>query len=344
MNLHLLYIDPGTGSALFSVVIGLTAAGYFLFQAFYLKVKVLLTGGKAKKGINNKFVIYAEDKRYWVFFQSILDEFEARQTEVLYLTSSEDDPVFTYGYRYIKGKYIGNNNKAFVFLNFLSADIVLATTPDLDVLQWKRSKTVKHYSHFIHAAGGSSMYRLFGLDYFDSVLLSGDCEINEMRTLENIRSLPDKKIAVVGNTYFDLCSEKIKQIPEENNHPYTVLVSPSWGPSSLFKVYGKKLLDPLSETGWRIIIRPHPQSLIVEKPMITEFTVQYKDNSSVEWDYNHENIFAMAKSDVMISDFSGIIYDYVFLFDRPVLINIRGLDLRHLDAHCLKEEPVYLQT
>jgi CDP-glycerol glycerophosphotransferase (TagB/SpsB family) len=78
--------------------------------------------------------------------------------------------------------------------------------------------------------------------------------------------------------------------------------------------------------------------------MITEFTVQYKDNSSVEWDYNHENIYAMAKSDVMISDFSGIIYDYVFLFDRPVLTNIHGLDLRHLDAHCLKEEPVYLQT
>ena len=46
----------------------------------------------------------------------------------------------------------------------------------------------------------------------------------------------------------------------------------------------------------------------------------------------------------MISDFSGVIFDYVFLFDKPVLINIRGLDLRRFDAHDLKEEPYYLHA
>jgi CDP-glycerol glycerophosphotransferase (TagB/SpsB family) len=188
------------------------------------------------------------------------------------------------------------------------------------------------------------MYRLFGLDYYDSILFSGESEINEIRSLENIRRLPSKQIAVVGNTYFDICVEKIKQIPQEENHPFTVLVSPSWGPSSLFKVYGEKLLNPLSETGWRIIVRPHPQSLIVEKPMINELIGRYKNNSNIEWDYNRENIYAMAKADVMISDFSGIICDFVFLFDKPVLLSLRSLDLRLYDAHCLKEEPLYLQT
>jgi CDP-glycerol glycerophosphotransferase (TagB/SpsB family) len=46
----------------------------------------------------------------------------------------------------------------------------------------------------------------------------------------------------------------------------------------------------------------------------------------------------------MISDFSGIIYDYVFLFDRPVLVNIQNLDFRRLDAHNVKQEPYYYQS
>jgi CDP-glycerol glycerophosphotransferase (TagB/SpsB family) len=344
VNLFPLYIDPGTGSALFSIAIGITAAVYFLARGFILKFKVLFFNKAKTKQPQHKYVIYAEDKRYWVFFKAVLEEFETRNVEVLYLTTSMDDPVFSANFDFIKGKYIGQGNKAFAFLNFLSADIVLATTPDLDVLQWKRSKNVKHYCHIIHAASGSMLYRLFALDYYDSILLSGENEIPEIRYLESTRRLQEKKLVVVGNPYFDICSERIKQISVTENHPFTVLVSPSWGSSALLNIFGDKLLDPLSETGWQIIVRPHPQSVINEKQLLERLTKRYENNPNIEWDYCHENIFSLAKSDVMISDFSGIIYDYVFLFDRPVLLSLRGLDLRPLDAHCLKEEPSYLQS
>ena len=344
MIFYPLYIDPGTGSALFSIAIGIAAASYFLIRGIFLKLKVFLFRQKKNLQTEDKYVIYAEDKRYWVFFQPILNEFEKRQIKVLYITSSIDDPVFSSNYNYIKGKYIGKGNKVFAYLNFLSADVMLSTTPDLDVLQWKRSKTIKHYCHIIHAAGGSLLYRLFALDYYDSILLSGESEINEIRYLESIRKLPEKQLVVVGNTYFDMCAEKIRHIPKENEHPFTVLVSPSWGASALLKMYGEKLLDPLAKTGWRIIVRPHPQSVIVEKAMLDKLVERYKNVPNIEWDYNHENIYALYKADVMISDFSGIIYDYVFLFDKPVLISLRNLDLRPLDAHCLKQEPSYLQA
>jgi hypothetical protein len=344
MIIYPLYIDPGTGSALFSIAIGIAAAVYFLARTVFLKLNIFLFRRENANQSRYKYVIYAEDKRYWVFFKVILDEFESRRIELLYLTSSIDDPVFSSGFNYIKGKYIGQGNKAFAYLNFLSADFVLATTPDLDVLQWKRSKTVKHYCHLIHAVSGSVLYRLFGLDYYDSILLSGGNEIPELRYLESIRKLPEKQLVITGNTYFDLCIEKIKQIPHEANHTFTVLVSPSWGPSALLKKYGEKLIDPLVKTGWRIIIRPHPQSVIVEKPMLEKLVERYKNAPNIEWDYNNENIYTLAKADVMISDFSGIIFDYVFLFDRPVLTSSYDLDLRLYDAHCLKQEPSYLQA
>jgi hypothetical protein len=270
--LYPFYIDPGTGSALFSIIIGLAAASYFLLRAFFLKMKVFFFRREKVSGVQNKYVIYAEDKRYWALFEPIINELETRQIETLYLSSSADDPVFSSGYKYVKGKYIGHGNKAFAYLNFLSADFVLTTTPELDVMQWKRSKTVKHYCHYIHGAGGSLLYRLFSLDYFDSILVPGEIEIPEIRLLEKARNLPEKQLTVVGNSFFDRCSEKIKHIADELEHRFTVLVSPSWGPSALLNVYGEKLLDPLSKTPWRIIVRPHPQSLIVEKTMINMLT------------------------------------------------------------------------
>jgi len=343
MIFQLLYIDPGTGSALFGILIGLAAASYFLFRSVFLSIRVLLFRHKDKSTSRQKYVIYAEDKRYWPFFEPILVEFEMRQISVQYLTSSEDDPVFSTSFKYINGKYIGKGNKSFAYLNFLSADFLLATTPDLDVLQWKRSKAVKHYCHMLHMVSGSMLYRLFGLDFYDSVLLSGENEIPEIRYLENLRKLPEKQLVVVGNTFLDRNNEKLKGLPEEENHPFTILVSPSWGASGLLKVYGERLLDPLIKTGWRIIIRPHPQSVISEKALLDRLTGRYKDNFNIEWDYHHENIYSLSKSDIMISDFSGIIYDYIFLFDKPVLLSLNTMDLRPYDAHNLPEEPSYFR-
>lgn len=344
MILFPLYIDPGTGSALFSIAIGIAAVVYFLARGLVLKVKVLLFHNKKGIQSQHKYVIYAEDKRYWGFFEPILNELEIREIDVLYLTSSEDDPVFSSSFNYIRGKYIGYGNKAFAYLNFLSAEFLLTTTPELDVLQWKRSKGVKHYCHYIHAAGGPSLYRRFSLDYFDSILLASEIDIAEIRYLESVRKLTEKQLVVVGNSYFDRCSEKIKHNFCEKEHVFTVLVSPSWGPSALLSIYGEKLLDPLAKTGWRIIVRPHPQSVIVEKPMLGRLIERYRDNPDIEWDYSHDNIYTLSKADVMISDFSGIIYDYVFLFDRPVMVNIQNLDFRRLDAHDLNEEPYYYQA
>jgi CDP-glycerol glycerophosphotransferase (TagB/SpsB family) len=132
-------------------------------------------------------------------------------------------------------------------------------------------------------------------------------------------------------------AEKIKHIPPEENHPLTVLVSPSWGTSAILSRFGEKLLDPLVKTGFRIIVRPHPQSKKSEAPMLEKLTAKYKDAANLEWDYENENIYSLAKSDIMISDFSGIVYDYTFLFNRPVIYVKQGIDLRPYDAFDLGE-------
>jgi hypothetical protein len=340
MNLYPLYIDPGTGSALFSILIGAAATLYFLGRALIIKLKVILSGGKAANAaaLEHPFVIYCEGKQYWNVFKPVLDEFENRKTGLLYLTSAQDDPVFDASWNFIKAEYIGEGNRAFARLNMLRAGICLMTTPGLDVYQLKRSKMVKHYSHILHAPSDSTIYRLFSFDYFDSVLLTGDYQAEDIRTLERQRNIPEKKLVTVGCSYLDVYAEKFKSLPAEEDHPFTVLVSPSWGPSAILSRYGERLLDPLSASGWRVIIRPHPQSKNSETQMLDRLHSRYKEAKNIEWDYERENICSLNKADIMISDFSGIIFDYMFLRDRPVLYVSQDFDLRPYDADDIDHE------
>jgi CDP-glycerol glycerophosphotransferase (TagB/SpsB family) len=337
-----LYIDPGTGSALFSITIGAAATIYFLGRALIIKLKVIISGGKILNpaGVENPYVIYNEGSQYSNVFKPVLDEFEARNINILYLSSDKNDPLLNASYNFVKKEFIGEENKAFLRLNMLKADVVLMTTPGLDVYQLKRSKGVKHYAHVLHMPSDATMYHLFGIDYFDSILLTGDYQARDIRILEQKRSLNAKNLVTVGCTYLDVFAEKINQIPKEEDHPFTVIVSPSWGPSAILSRFGEKLLDPLVKTGFRIIVRPHPQSKKSESDILERLKTKYKDAKNLIWDYERENIYSLAKSDIMISDFSGIIFDYTFLFDKPMLYIGHGFDMRLYDADDLEENAV----
>lgn len=335
----LLYIDPGTGSILFSIVIGLITTLYFLAKTAIIKLKVLIYKDKTKiNESKNNFVFYSEGKQYWNIFASICDEFENNKVGVVFYTSSQDDPVFLRNYDYIKPEYIGKGNKAFARLNMLEADICLMTTPGLDVYQLKRSKKVKHYTHILHALDDATSYRLFGIDYFDSVLLSGEYQMNGIRELEALRGINKKELCVVGCPYLDVVNEKVKTLPQKDDI-FTVLIAPSWGANGILSKYGEKLLTPLVETGWRIIVRPHPQSKTAEPDMLKKLEEKYKINDNLFWDYEPENITSLSKADIMISDFSSVIFDYCFLFDKPFLYCNNEFDHRPYDSGDLKELP-----
>ena len=337
-----LYIDPGTGSMLFSILIGAAATLYFLAKAAIIKIKMTMAGKKGDSAAVDSsykpYVIYSEGKQYWNVFKPVVQEFEKRKISLAYYTSSKDDPVFSEKYEFVKPEFIGEGNSAFVKLNMLSAGFVLMTTPGLQVYQLKRSKKVKHYSHVLHMPNDATTYRLFGLDYFDSVLLSGDYQKEDLRTLEKMRGLPEKDLVTVGCPYLDVLAEKIKSEPEEKEHPFTVLVSPSWGKIGVLARYGERLLDPLVKTGWRIIVRPHPQSKKSEPEMLEKLEKRYKDNKNLIWDFERDNIHSMKKADMMISDFSGIIFDYTFLCNKPVMYVDAEMDLRPYDAWDLHKQ------
>ncbi|MBD5436031.1 MAG: CDP-glycerol--glycerophosphate glycerophosphotransferase [Treponema sp.] len=331
-----LYIDPGTGSMLFSLAIGVVTTLIFALRALAVKVRFVLSGGKAKKIYAGKipFVIYSDHKRYWNVFEPICDEFERRKIPLMYYTQSADDPVLSKKYDFVKAEFIGEGNKGFVRMNMLNAGTVISTTPGLDVLQWKRSKNVDRYVHVPHAVDDRTGCRMFGLDYYDAVLLTGEYQKEDILEIERLRNLVPKKLVVVGSTYMDANFEHLKNLPSHEtnvNYP-TVLLAPSWGGVAILSRFGEILLDALVKTKFKIIVRPHPQSKTSEKDLLARLESRYKDAENLSWNYDNDNLAVMNESDILITDFSGIIFDYAFLLNRPLIYADTKFDNSVYDA------------
>ena len=335
----LLYIDPGTGSMLFSLAIGIATAGVFAIRALVIKAKFIFSGGKSDKAEKERipYVIYSDHKRYWNVFKPVCDEFERRGIDLVYLTQSEDDPVLSQKYNHIKAEFIGEGNKGFARLNFLNAGILLSTTPGLDVYQWKKSRSVKWYVHIPHSVDDvPATYRMFGTDYYDAFLTSGNHQEKVIRKLEQLRNLPPKQVVLTGSTYLDSMKAKKPMLPPlAQNENLVILLAPSWGKNGILSKFGSRFIDALIQTGYQIVIRPHPQSVTSEKEMLDNLKEKYPQ---IEWNFDNDNFNILNRADLLISDFSGVIYDFSLILNKPVIYADTDFDTLPYDADWLDEK------
>lgn len=344
-----LYIDPGTGSMLFAILIGIIGALNYLLKDFIIKLKFVLSGGQKVETNADRIpiVIFSDDKRYWNVFEPLCREFDRRGTDVVYMTASPDDPALKNPYDHIKGEFIGEGNKAFAKLNFIKASIVLSTTPGLDVYQWKRSKDVQCYIHMLHAANEIAGYRMFGTDYYDAIMLSGEYQIQDVRYLEKIRHLPEKELIKIGVPYMDEMAARLQaEDPAEGQtkaRERTVLLAPSWGKSAIFQKYGGKIIDILQKTGYHVIIRPHPQSFTAESELMERLMQNYPDTDQLEWNRDNDNFQVLKRADILISDFSGVLFDFSLVYDKPIIYADTEFDKGPYDAWWL-ETPYWTFT
>ena len=340
--IKVLYIDPGTGGMLFTVLFGIFGVAIFSFRALIIKIKYSASGDKNAK-LNQKKIpiaIFAEDKRYWNTFETVLDEFEKRKQKVVYMTCSKDDPVFNKKYEYITGEFIGEGNKAYSRLNLLNASVVLSSTPSLGVFQWKRSKNVDCYIHIPHMASDIILYRMFSVDRFDAIILPGKYQEKPLRQLEEIHGIKPRDMELCGIPYMDVMKKRLDAAGEVPAHERTVLLAPTWGENGILTKYGERLIDALVSTGYKVIVRPHPQSFIAEKEIIERLTAKYNDPSKVEWNRDNDNFEVLRRSDILISDFSGVIFDFSLVFNKPVIYtDPSNIDTGVFDAYWIDETP-----
>jgi hypothetical protein len=295
---------------------------YFLKDIFY-KVKAFITGGKIDKGLRDlngaNILFYSEGGNYWNVFLPIIEELEKRSVKSVYYTSGEKDPSLESHFKYMSAYYIDNDLTAFTLLNHIKVKVLIMTTPQLDVMHLKRSKDVEHYIHLIHAPTDTLLYKKYAFDYFDSVMCSGKHQIKSIRELEEKRNLPQKLLHETGLTYYDVMyRDRDKYMIKEDKK--IILVAPTWGSNGMLTKFGVAPLKELLDANYHVILRPHPQMYVSQKELMDELEKTLSSYENLEIDRNLSGEVSMGKSDIMISDISGIIFDFFFIYEKPVIV------------------------
>lgn len=358
----LLYLDPGTGSLLFSVIAAMATTAYFVAKELLYRVgggvRMLLSPRAAAalrqaRRTEHGVVVYSEGRQYASTFGPLLAEMRRRGVPCLYLSSDPADPLLAWAGEgngaLLRTECIGAGPLAWGRLRTLRARLVCMTTPGLDVLQIRRSPKVRHYMHIVHSPTDKSFNRPYSFDFFDSVLISGPHQARVIRTLEEIRHRSRKDLISVGCLYYDTLLPKYtasreRAGPSPHGGPVRVLVAPTWGKNGLLSRHGDGLIARMAAAGLDVVIRPHPQSAVSEKDLLDRLKAQTAPFTNCRWDETADPADAMAWSDILVSDISGIVFDYAFLTGRAVLTLDFVVDKRGFEAMDLPFEPWELEV
>ncbi|RLA06371.1 MAG: hypothetical protein DRQ51_09545 [Gammaproteobacteria bacterium] len=317
------YLDPGSGSMLVYFLIGIFATAIYSIKNQYLKIKIglirLFSKNKVKLNHKKNIVFYSEGGHYWSSFQGVIKEICKMGYECSYYTSDKNDEGLLYKNKFYDSQFIGDDRLSVMALNYLNAKIVIMTTPQLDVMYLKRSDNVQYYIHLIHAPTDVFNYHPFAFDFFDCVMCSGPHQIKHLRQIEQARNMPEKKLLKTGLVYYDELSKEKNKISKKTNQKTTILIAPTWGDIGLLNKTGFLPIKILLENDYNVILRSHPQSYINDKTLMEEIEKKAKNHINLKIDKTPSAKESMSKADIMISDVSGIIFDFAFVYEKPVI-------------------------
>lgn len=340
-RLPLLYLDPGSGSLLLYALIGIMATLFFSLKGVWYRFKSVFSLGKGEQLIPlhlPPLVIHSEGSKYWQVFQPLIKELDRMNIPCAYVTPQREDFDLASQYKSIVPVLPGNEMATIAYMNRIKTDYVVTTTPHLDVYMLKRSPRVKKYIYLFHAPTSIDVYEKYAFNRYDIMLCPGDFVEKYIRELEEKRNLPEKECISVGCTYYDYMLEEMNELEAtEKGEAQTILYAPTWGTRSSILKYGVGIIEILAEKGNDVIFRPHPQYYVSHPELIEDVEKQIKKFPNITIDNNRTGMLSMAKSDLMITDLSGIIFDFAYLYEKPVILIDVDLDLKAFEGGDLSE-------
>ena len=272
---------------------------------------------------DRSIVFYLEMESDFIFFKPVVEKLtQEYDTKICYVTSSKTDPMLSCNDKNILPFYIGDGVARSNFFINLKATIIVMTMPDLETFHIKRSKVYPvHYVYIFHSLNSTHcIYRKAAFDNFDTIFCTGNYQIIEIQTRERKFNLKKKKLVKHGYGRLDtLINEaRITDIRKSVSNNKVVLIAPSWGPNGLIETKGQEIVRILLDSGFYVILRPHPVTLKKSSKVIQKIEKEFKDNLNFKLETDIRNTESFFLCNCMISDWSGVAIEFAFAFEKPI--------------------------
>lgn len=277
---------------------------------------------------NKHLVFYSEGSGFYKYYEDLIAELLKRSNLTIhYITSDPRDQIFKLSETQprIHPYYIGEK-KLITLMMKMDADIVVMTTPDLENFHIKRSYIRKDIEYiFVNHGLGSinTELRTGAVDHFDTVYLNNEQDRDEIRAWERIKQLPEKRLVEYGYPMMDhllMEYEKLQLEGKPKSVKPKIVIAPSWQPDNIMESCIEQVIDGLLGQGYQLIVRPHPQYMrhhMADVKKLEEKYREYTEEVSFETGFSSfENVYS---SDLLITDWSAVGYEFSFTTCRPTL-------------------------
>ena len=278
------------------------------------------------KVVNKHLVIWSERSGFYKYYEALIDGLLKRSNIVIhYITNDPDDAILKKAEQEprIRPYYIGQK-KLITLMMRMDADIVVMTTPDLQTQYIKRSLVRKdvEYIYVPHDMMSVHMgFRKGALDNFDTIFATGAHVEREVRATEKKYGLKEKTIVKFGYPLAEKLEASYEAEPKTDRAVKEILIGPSWQEDNLLDSCIDTLIEKLLSDKYHLTVRPHPEYSKRYKDKLQLLTEKFKDvpgkNLTFELDFTvNKSIYS---SDLLITDWSGIAYEFAFATKKPVL-------------------------
>lgn len=274
--------------------------------------------------LNKHLVFYSESSGFYKYYKGII-EYILKNTNIAvhYITSDPNDQVFAISQSQprLKPYYIAEKRLITLMMK-LDCDVMVMTMPDIENFHIKRSYVRKdiEYVYVPHCIDSINMtMRTGAVDHYDSVLCVGKHQKEEITNTEAVYGLPHKTLVDWGYTLLDEMRAQYAASAHEDKPGKKILIAPSWQKDNIVDSCLEEILDTLKGLGYQITVRPHPQEVRLKQAYMEQLEAKYAADRDVEIQTDFSSNSTVFEADLLITDWSGITYEYAFTTLRPVL-------------------------
>lgn len=274
--------------------------------------------------LNKHLVFYSESSGFYKYYKGII-EYILKNTNIAvhYITSDPNDQVFAISQSQPRLKpYYISEKRLITLMMKLDCDVMVMTMPDIENFHIKRSYVRKdiEYVYVPHCIDSINMtMRTGAVDHYDSVLCVGKHQKEEITNTEAVYGLPHKTLVDWGYTLLDEMRAQYAASAHEDKPGKKILIAPSWQKDNIVDSCLEEILDTLKGRGYQITVRPHPQEVRLKQAYMEQLEAKYAADRDVEIQTDFSSNSTVFEADLLITDWSGITYEYAFTTLRPVL-------------------------
>lgn len=273
--------------------------------------------------VNKHIVFYSESNGFYKYYKGFIEWLLSNtKLTIHYITSDFNDDIFEMEKKEprIRAYYI-DEIKLITLMMKMDSDVVVMTMPDLETYHIKRSYVRKdiEYVFVNHGFGSNNLtLRKGATDHFDTVFCAGPHQREEEEKLGVLHNLHERNLINVGYPLIDDIRAKYKKSTHKEYNNKMILIAPSWQKDNIIDLCLESILNELEMTGYKIIVRPHPQEVRQKKSYFEKLKTEYeKRGIEIQTDFTSNN--PVLEADLLITDWSDICWEYAFSTLRPVL-------------------------